>query len=145
MTEERLRGLVAEILDARSVVINRGSEHGVIEGMRFAILNPRGQDIRDPETGERLGAVEISKTVVKVVRVQPKLSVARTFRKFTTPGGPLWSVLAEGWAQPPKTRVESLRLDESRLGAELDEDESLVKIGDPVVEIRGDDYPTDDA
>lgn len=140
MSSDRIRGAVARILDSRTLVVNRGQEHGVMEGMRFAILNSHGQEILDPETGDSLGSVDVDKTIVKVVRVQPRLSVCRTFRKFTTPGGPLWSGGMAQWAQPPSTRTETLRVDEAQMRAELDETDSLVKIGDPVVEVRGDEY-----
>lgn len=140
MSSERVRGFVAQILDSQTLVINRGAEHGVIEGMRFAVLNRQGQEISDPETGEPLGSVDIDKTIVKVVRIQEKLSVAKTFRRFTTPGGPLWATSMGQMSRPPSTRTETLRVDEAKMKAELDETESLVKVGDPVVEVRGDEY-----
>ena len=37
-----IKGHVAEVLNAREVVINRGIQHGVELGMKFAILAPRG-------------------------------------------------------------------------------------------------------
>lgn len=140
MEANRIRGAVARIVDSRTLVLNRGSEHGVIEGMRFAVLNSHGREIADPDTGEPLGSVDIEKTVVKVIRVQAKLSVARTFRRFSTPGGPLWTTAMGNLAHPPSIRTETLRVDEAQLRAELDEAESLVKVGDPVVEARGDEY-----
>jgi hypothetical protein len=78
---ERLRGAVAALLTGRELVINLGSEQGVVAGMKFAVLNRQGIDIKDPETEEPIGSVEVPKVIVEVARVEPRLSVARTFKK----------------------------------------------------------------
>ena len=93
---DRIGSRVAQILTARELVINRGTVEGVAVGMRFAVLNRRGTDIRDPDTGDVLGSVELEKVLVKVVRVDEHLAVARTFRTFTVAGGGatgLWALV----------------------------------------------------
>ena len=127
---DRVRGLVAELIDDRTLVINRGSDHGVQVGMRFAVLNRKGANVVDPETGESLGSVEIEKVLVKVVRVEPKFAVARTFRTFASPFGRLLSA----------PQRETLRTDSATYKHELSEEDSYVKIGDPVVESVGDEF-----
>jgi hypothetical protein len=134
---ERIRGKVAQLIDESTLVINRGSEHGVKPGMRFAVLNAKGAEITDPDTGEVLGSVDIEKVVVKVVRVEPKLSVARTFRTFTTKGLLIPSLVAS------KTYTETLRVDGSTYKEELNEGDSYVKVGDPVVQTIGDEFGGD--
>lgn len=138
---DRVEGQVAQVLNERELVINRGSSHGVEEGMRFAVLNRQGAHITDPETGESLGAVEVEKTLVKVVRVSDKLSVGRTFRTFRrggfSPPDALQSLLA-----PARTEVETLRTEGKTYVEELDEAESYVKRGDPVVQIVGEEFET---
>ncbi|WP_371781726.1 hypothetical protein [Streptosporangium subroseum] len=137
----RIEGKVAQILTKRELVINKGEVDGVELGMRFAILNTRGTDIRDPETGEMLGSVEIEKAVVKVVRVSERLSVARTFRTYRVAGGSLYANgTFDQLLRPPRTEIESLQTDERRLKDELDESESYVKLGDPAVQVIGDEY-----
>ena len=138
----RIEARVARILSARELVLNKGSDDDVNVGMRFAILNSKGTDIVDPESGEVLGSVEVEKTLVKVVRIYDRLSVARTFRTFHTPGGALYSGVGAFTAltRPPTTTVESLETDEQRLKDELDEEDSYVKIGDLAVQIKGDEY-----
>ena len=118
----------------RELIINRGTDHGVEVGTRFAILNPKGLEVKDPETGEDLGSLEVAKTIVKVVSVKEKLCMAQTFRTVKSSGGPLW---ATGLASPPEERVETLRTDHPHAYAELSEEESRVKIGDPAVEVTG--------
>jgi hypothetical protein len=88
---ERIRGKVAQILNVRELVINRGSDAGVIEGMEFAVLNRQGTRIVDPDTEQELGSVEIPKVLVRVVRVEPRLAVARTYITHTRVTGALGS------------------------------------------------------
>lgn len=132
---QRVEGSVAQILNTRELVINRGSNDGVEVGMRFAVLNRKGVEIRDPETGESLGSVEVEKVVVKIVRVEARVSVGRTFKQFRTGGLGIPDLLG-----PRRTVVETLKTTETTYKEELDEADSFIKIGDPVVEVRGDEF-----
>ena len=145
---ERLRGAVAAILNRQELVINLGSDNGVTEGMRFAILNRHGVDITDPNTSEPLGSVDVPKVLVEAVRIQPRITVARTFRvtRRNVGGAGSLGIGLSGLFEPPKwVEVrESLRSQEMPAIAELDESESYVKVGDPVVEVRGEEFAFDD-
>jgi hypothetical protein len=143
MSDERIRGLVAAILNRREVVLNVGSRQGVTENMTFAILDEEGAEIRDPETGEVLGSVELPKVLVRAVRVQDSLAVARTYRKTSknVGGVGLRSPLA-GLFEPPDI-VEDLELLEvsgKTYQEERDPKASVVKVGDPVVEVVGSEF-----
>jgi hypothetical protein len=129
-----IEGQVAEILNARELVINRGSDQGVQENMVFEVLAPQAQDIRDPETDELLGSVGRPKVVVKVVQVEPRLAVARTFRsKRRNVGGSDFSKTWMKLLEPPRYVTEYDTLKSGRgTWEEIDEDESFVKRGDPV-------------
>lgn len=136
---ERIRGKVAAILSKREVILNVGSEDGVEVGTQFVILNSKGIDVTDPDTGEVLGTVEVPKTVVKVVRVDnPHLCVARTFRTVRgTPG--LFSAMPSFAGTPD--RPETLDITPgSSLKAELSEEESYIKRGDIALSTQGDEY-----
>lgn len=136
--EERVSGKVAKILNSREIVINKGSNHGVEEGMYFKVLEPKGEDIKDPDTGETLGSVNRPKVQVKVKEVKEKLSVAMTYKKKkVNVGGSGLNVgkLGEALAPPVwKEEYETLKAEE-KAWDNLDEEESVVKIGDPVVEL----------
>ncbi len=69
-----IEGKIAKIVDERTVIINRGAEAGVREGMKFAIL-AGGDAVADPDTGEALGTWEVVKDYVKASHVQEKISV----------------------------------------------------------------------
>ena len=131
---ELITGSVARILNARELVINRGTDDGVYEGMIFEVLSREGEDIRDPETNELLGSVDRPKVVVRVVQTEPKLSVARTFRsRQKNVGGTSAAYLFDRLFQPPRyvKEYDTLKTGE-RTWEDLDESESFVKTGDPV-------------
>ena len=123
---------VARILNNTDVAFNKGSEHGVEEGMKFAILTDDGEDIRDPDTGELLDSIQIAKTLVKIIHVSPKLSVGRTFRAHVSRG------LFASFGTETTTRHETLASDESRVQQELDPTKAKVQVGDIAVEYTGD-------
>lgn len=82
--DKKLNGSVATILDnGLSVVINRGLTSGVREGMRYLIYN-LGDEIRDPETNEPLGTLEIVCGIGVVRHVQEKLSTIVSCKKDTS-------------------------------------------------------------
>lgn len=70
-------GVVAKVIDDFKVVVNRGVEHGVKMGTRYLIYGI-GDDIKDPETGESLGAIELVRGTGKVVHVQDKICTVET-------------------------------------------------------------------
>ena len=47
------------------MVINVGSNNGVVVGMRFDVMDTKGQDVQDPDTGELLGSIERPKVRVE--------------------------------------------------------------------------------
>lgn len=80
MTEGRLSGpmrefpgRVAEVLDEYRFVLNRGRRDGVHESDRFVVYS-LGEEITDPETGDSLGHLEITKGTAEVIHVQEKMS-----------------------------------------------------------------------
>ena len=132
--EEPITGSVAQILNSRELVINRGEEHGVVPGMHFEVLAPEAENIRDPDTNEMLGSVDRPKVVLRIVQVQPKLSVARTFRsRRRNVGGMSAFAVFDRLFEPPRyvTEYDTLKTSE-RTWADLDESESFVKTGDRV-------------
>lgn len=129
-------GMVAEIVSDQEIILNRGSEHGLKEGDYFAILDPKANSVRDPETGEPLGGIRKVKIVVRATDVAPKLTLARTFRTRRVNIGGNGSGGLSGilglYGEPPKwvDEVETFALkpDGPR---PIAEEESLVAIGDP--------------
>lgn len=132
---EPIRGKVARILNSRELVINVGSKDGVAVGMRFDVMDITGENIKDPDTGELLGSVERSKVRVEVFKVQEKLSVANTYRTTRVNVGGEMGRMSQMF-MPAKwvTKHETLKTDE-QTWEDLEEMDSYVKTGDPVVEV----------
>jgi hypothetical protein len=134
-----LRGKVARILDTRNLVINLGATNGVVVGMYFDVLDPKGEDIRDPDTHEVLGSLERPKVRVQIIKTEERLSVASTFKKKTVNIGGRGGLAVSGLAEmfmPPKhvTKYETLKTTE-KTWEDLEESDSYVKTGDPVVQV----------
>ena len=136
MSDDMLRAKVAKVLNSTDLALNRGAEHGVEVGMRFAILSDRGADITDPDTQEVLDSVEIAKTLVKIISVTPRLAVGRTFRSKGASGG----IVAALSFMNTGERAETLRTDERRVQQDLDPKDSFIKAGDEAVQYTGDSY-----
>ena len=140
---EPVRGKVARILNSREIVINVGSNSGVTVGMRFEVMDPKGEDVLDPDTRELLGSVERPKVRVKICKVQERLSVASTYKTETVNvgGSGLGSDVSFARLFMPakwETKHETLKTEENTW-EDLNEEESYVKIGDPVVQVLVDD------
>lgn len=79
MSGDNLAGKVAFIEDDYTLVINRGAEAGVTQGMVFAVYSNPGQVITDPESGRELGRLEREELRVRVFDVQSLFARAHTF------------------------------------------------------------------
>ena len=78
---ERIEGRVVKVLDEFKVVINKGAEDGVKEGMVFYIFE-YGEDIIDPFTNENLGKLEVLKGKASVEHVQDKMAILKSLPKI---------------------------------------------------------------
>lgn len=82
---EKLKGSVVHVPDAYTVVINRGSDHGVKQGDRYLVYG-LGPEIFDPESNSSLGALEVVRGRASVVHVQEKMCTLRTVEFQEVPG-----------------------------------------------------------
>ena len=139
-----IKGKVAKIVDSREMVINVGQHSGVTIDMRFNILSPKRQDIKDPDSQEIIGSIERVKIRVKVTKVHDQISIARTYRKRKVNVGGVGTLPSiDSWRDiidPPKwiDQTEIIKTRESTL-EQIKEQEDYVKIGDLVVQVLGDD------
>lgn len=88
MSEEkpRLEGKVAQIVSEREIAINIGSLQGVEKGMKFAVLAPSPQEVKDPETGELLDVIDREKIRVEATEVRERITICATYRTRYIPG-----------------------------------------------------------
>jgi hypothetical protein len=132
-----IEGKVAAILNARELAINKGSKDGVKEGMKFAVLDTTGSEIKDPDTNTVIGSVLRTKIKVRIVQVQAALSVGRTYEKTPGRGGLFGSPTIADMLQYEVPRPRTLATEEA-LFPPLTESESYIKRGDPVRQISDD-------
>jgi hypothetical protein len=141
-----VEGKVAKILGNNEIVINRGRNEGVRQGMLFEVFAPEGEEVWDPDTGETLGTVEDVKAHAEVTEVKVRLAVARLLNTKAPPG-----VMNLGEMQENLQRIfgqmfgDDVRIQgfssgedpdlESMFGGPL-EDLSKVQVGDAVREIK---------
>ena len=133
--QSKITGKVARVLSARELVINRGSRDGVVNGMRFVVLDPKGIDIKDPDTGQVIGSVAHPKARVQVVEVHERVAVAKTYERRESPGGATSGIMGVAKLfEPRRSQWQTFRTDEAAW-EEIDETKSLVKSGDPVEQL----------
>lgn len=137
-----IEGKVAAILNERDLVINRGSDAGVKEGMKFKVIEPQFP-ITDPDTGASLGAVSREKIRVRIIEAQPRFSVGKTYETYVINVGvgirdssPLEMTATIQRSQQQVTRVRTLMAENTSRFDPLDEASSFVKVGDPVVQVE---------
>lgn len=70
-------GTVMKIFDETSLLVNLGEKYGLKRGDRLVIVE-KGGEVKDPETGESLGELELVKAELVAVDVQEKMSVLMT-------------------------------------------------------------------
>ena len=134
----KIKGKVADLIDSRTLVINKGSKNGVKVGMLFMVYDATGKNVKDPETGEELGKIQLPKIEVKVTHADEKYSIAEThkYREVNT-GGINPVVGMPSIFTPPKyVKVyETFEIEETAK-KKLDQEKSMVKIGDIVEQVE---------
>ena len=133
-----IRGKVARVLNSRELAINKGTDDGVAVGMRFAVIDPSGLNITDPDTGHILGSVARVKARVEIVSVQPRLAVGRTYDMRE---GRTGIADVSGLFLSTPRRAVTLSVADAPYRP-LDEKDSIVKTGDPAEEMNTNDDAT---
>ncbi len=73
---------VAKVIDDYKLVINRGLEHGIREGQRMLVYRMSDEEIKDPNTGESLGCLELVRGTGKIIFIQEKISIIESDKKI---------------------------------------------------------------
>ncbi|MCE5197552.1 MAG: hypothetical protein ABFD54_04215 [Armatimonadota bacterium] len=131
---KRLKGRVAMITSSRELVINIGQEQGVKQGMKFAVLAERPLEVRDPDSNRILDLIDREKVRVEASEVRELVTVCRTYRIRTIPGGSLYNSGIGELLQAPREVKETLAIEAASMPPPLPEKESYVKVGDRVIQ-----------
>jgi len=135
--KETLQGRVAAIVNARELVINIGSNHGVILGMKFAIMAATPLEIKDPSTGKVLDRLDREKVRVEATEVREFITICRTYRVKHIPAGTASFSDISTWLREPRDVPETLSVRDSSLPPPLPEEESYVKVNDRAIQVMG--------
>jgi hypothetical protein len=77
---------VARVIDPYKLVINRGQADGIREGQRMLVYCIDDEEIKDPDTGESLGFLELVRGTGRTFLVEEKFSILESdtlYRKFS--------------------------------------------------------------
>ena len=129
-----IQGKVAQILNERDLVINKGANHGVTDGMLFQVTQP-DVPINDPDSGAELGVLARDKIKVKVFEVYPLFSLAKTYETYRTSVLPPAEVALEMMRRTVTRTRKIIIPDPLHKSVIIDAEGSTVNIGDPVVQI----------
>ena len=132
VAEVAIEGKVAKVLNKRELVINRGAQDGVKDGMRFEVFE-ESEEFIDPETMESLGAITRSKIRVMVTDVQPRFSIARTYETYQVSEGAS-SIIHLGGRILTKVKTISEH-DDGFSDISYERSRSVVRVGDKVVQM----------
>ncbi len=72
---------VVRVIDNHKVIINRGAKHGIQKEQRFLVYHLDTNPIKDPETGQDLGLLEIVRGTGVATHVQENLTTVSSDRK----------------------------------------------------------------
>ena len=128
-----IEGNVASILNERDLVINKGSDAGVKEGMKFKVSEP-DLEIEDPVTHEPLGTLSREKIRVNIVDIQPKFSVGKTCETYVVSTFPQLTGMLS--LTTNRRVVRKLKTSHGPETKSTDESGSFVEIGDPAIQIE---------
>jgi len=78
--QEKYPGSVVKVIDDYTIVINRGSDHDVAKGDQFLVYYIEPEELKDLETGESLGNLEIVRGTGSATHVQPKITTIKSNR-----------------------------------------------------------------
>ena len=128
-----IEGKVAKILNSRELVINRGTDDGVQQGMKFEVIDDF-YEILDPDSNDLLGTFKRVKIRVKAAEIYERFSITRTYETYRVREPSAIDVATSLHFPKTVTRVRTIS------GSETDYEEgrSHVKIGDKVVQILED-------
>ncbi len=130
-----IKGKVAAVLNERDLVINKGSDDSVLEGMLFQVRQPDFR-ITDPDSGAELGVIARDKIKVRVVEVHPQFSVAKTYETYPAPAFSISKRSSAIFPNRTATRVRKIILEpDGQKTDTIGVEGSTIRIGDPVVQI----------
>lgn len=117
---------IVKIIDDETIVINAGLIDDVKPGDKFEIFE-KGEEIKDPDTGESLGTLDLIKETVETVNVFDKISICKHYVIENYLSGITGTFL--------KTSYKTLNVDCTQISGGL-HDDKIIRIGDKVRKVK---------
>ena len=122
---------VIKIIDDKRILIDAGSMDSINRGAQLEIF-VKGKSVKNPETGEDLGALDPIKAYVTVTNVYPKMAVCMN-SETVPPSGKLAEAMGydKYWKlnwEPQRLNITSKEIS----GGWLSDDEEKIRVGDTV-------------
>lgn len=135
MTDDTYK--IVRILNDMEIVINGGHEHGLQEGDLLEIFII-GEEIKDPDTDESLGTLDIIKGKVEIKTIYPKMSLCKSAEFITVKtSSPLdqltksWGAYATSYASKEVEKRVALNVD-MKQAQKIKNVDTIIKLGDLV-------------
>lgn len=123
---------IVKILDEYTVIVNAGESAGIKTGDEFQILDEKGSDVLDPDTGEVLGSLDLIKATVLVTEVQERMSFCSS-PTYTTMQPDFFNTFQKiSTALPTATKQDKLNVDLKEITGGLRKSNEKVRVGDSV-------------
>ncbi len=87
-------GRVIRIFNETTILVNAGRKEGLTMGDRVVVIE-KGDEVKDPESGESLGELELVKAELRATDVQERMSILKSLVKKDTSNVPLSSRMIE--------------------------------------------------
>ena len=117
---------IVKIIDDKTLVINAGYSDNIKEGDNFEIFE-QGEEIRDPDTGENLGSLDLIKETVKAVNVFKKICICKHYIVTS-----YFSSITTSFLQ---SDYNTLNVDSTQISGGLHNDK-IIRIGDKARKIK---------
>ncbi|WP_243323868.1 hypothetical protein [Geothrix sp. SG200] len=82
--KRQLIASIVKIINEYTLVINKGSDHGLKIGDQFLVYFLETEELFDPETNENLGRLEILRGTGSVIHLQEKIATIKSNRTTKT-------------------------------------------------------------
>lgn len=101
--------IVAKVIDKNTLVINKGEIDGIRESQRMLVYCNSNEEIKDPNTGESLGYLEVVRGTGKIIRVQEKISTLESDKVSIKPESKLNSLSSLGNNLDKKMNIQKIQ------------------------------------
>ena len=122
---------IVKIIDEYTVIINAGTNKGIEIGDKLQIIDEKGSEVKDPDTNEVLGFLDLIKDTVEVSEVHDKMCICVT-PHYTTVNNIISPGLRSIAGSIVFSEQKKLNVDLSQVTGGLRKSDAPIQIGDPV-------------